>query len=43
MGQAVGQQGMKAGIGQHDFKPAGRRRVSVEDALGDLLEWLSGP
>jgi len=33
MGQSVGQQGMKAGIGQHDFKPAGRRRVSVEYRL----------
>jgi len=37
MGQTVGQQGMKAGIGQHDFKPTGRRRVSVEDGLEVLF------
>ena len=30
MGHAVGQQGMETGIGQHDFKPAGRRWISVE-------------
>jgi hypothetical protein len=29
---------MKAGIGQHDFKPAGRSRISVEDGLEVLFD-----
>ena len=40
MGHAVGQQGMKAGIGQHDFEPAGRRRISVEDSAEVLFNGL---
>jgi hypothetical protein len=30
MGYAVRHYGMKAGVGQHNFDPAGSRRISVE-------------
>jgi hypothetical protein len=40
MAHAVGQHSMKAGIGQHDFKPIGRRRVSVEDCVKVCLNGL---
>ncbi len=33
MGYAIGHYGVKARVGQHDFEPAGCRRVSVEDRM----------